>query len=714
VTESFRTIDLQQLRRYKAGGYDLVPLHKWDYTTESPKGPVKRGKTPRDSNWLVREYKGEELKDWIRQGGNIGVRLRPTDLVVDFDPRNVPEGADPLLDLELDFGIRLADYPHVKTGSGGGHWYMRLPTGVRVKNGLPRYPGIEFKAFGRQVVAAGSIHPDTGAIYSWANEVIEAPPVPEALLAAIQKPLRPEVEGVAGEISVEDLAFCLDQLDPRHFRAHDVWFELMMACHSATNGAGLEVFQRWSMMDPEYAHAGDMIAYRWGTLDANEPGGVRLGTLYMHVLDADGQLPRPPINTVFEAYIEADENVLPVPSMQRNQLGQPRPTVANAIEALKAMECELQYDSMRGQRQMLNPRWLQEEYETATVNVDGRTLSMLQGFFIRRFGLELSPGKIKEAVDTLAFQNVVNPLAQWLDSLKWDGKPRLDNWLVRYAGADNTPYTRAVGRATILGAVARAYEPGIKFDTMLILEGPQGTYKSTIVKILGGEYFMAGLPNKELGDKDIIASLSGKWIIEIEELSSMRRSDAEAFKGFLSKQTDTGRLPYEPLAQDYPRRCIFIGTTNPNGSGYLRDSTGNRRFFPVAVGVANPDALQADRDQLFAEAAAAWKADPTEAALLIPKALWGAAAEEQEQRRTEDPWEVAFEDYMAKLDGTVQKISSAELWFNVTTSNAIKATPDQWRRMGAAMARLGWEPTNKVPTGDGRYVRGYKRVEAAK
>jgi len=622
----------------------------------------------------------------------------------------VPAGADPIFDLQLDFGIQLDDYPHVKTGGGGDHWYMKMPEGLRVKNVLPQYPGVEFKALGRQVVAAGSIHPN-GANYLWTNAVSETPSVPEALLIAIQKPTRSEVEGVAGEISVEDLSFCLDQLDPKKFRTHDIWFELMTACHSATNGTGLAVFQNWSMMDPEYAHAGEMIAYRWDSLTADEPGGVRLGTLYMHVLDANGQLPRPKIETVFAPVVEVDGvRVLRAPNMTRFENGQPRPTVANAIEALKAMQPELQYDSMKGQRQMLDPYWLQQEYVTAGEAVDGRTLSMLQGFFIKRFGLELSPGRIKEAVDTLTFANVVNPLAVWLDGQVWDGTPRLDTWLTQYGGVEDNPYTRAVGRSTLLGAVARAYVPGIKFDTMLILEGPQGTYKSTMVKILGGDYYMAGLPNKELGDKDIIAALAGKWIIEIEELSTMRRADAESFKGFLSKQTDTGRLPYEPLAQDYPRRCVFIGTTNPNGSGYLRDSTGNRRFFPVAVGLAKPDDLLRDRDQLFAETAVAWRAQPNETALLIPKALWDVAADEQESRRTEDPWESAFADYMAKIDGTTTRISSSELWFNVTKKNSIDASPDQWKRMGAAMARLGWEATKKVPTGDGRYVRGYKRV----
>lgn len=711
MSEAPRTVELQHLRRYKAGGYELVPLHRWDFKSQGPRGAIERGKTPRDINWLTRQYAGQELKDWIREGGNIGVRLRETDLVVDYDPRNAPEGKDVIFALEIDLGIDLSQYPCVRTGSGGFHWYMRVPEGVRVKNELPEYPGVEFKAFGRQVVAAGSIHPN-GQTYAWTNAIDETPLAPEALLDKIRKPLRPEVQGVAGEISAEDLRFCLDQLDPRKFRSHDVWLELMTACHSATGGSheGLAVFQEWSTSDPDYADAGEMIAYRWDTFDANEPGGVRLGTLYMHVLDADGRLPRPPIEAVFEPItVPEGERVPPRPALVRFENGSPKATVSNCIEALRSMDMGLYYDELANKRRVTDAHWVRQFYPAAGEVIDNAMLSMLQGTLIRMFGLELSPGRIKEAADTLVQEHRVNPLAIWLDSLTWDGVPRLNTWLTRYVGVVSTPYTDAVGRCTLLGAVGRAYKPGIKFDTMLVLEGPQGTYKSTVVRILGGDYYMAGLPSKELGDKDIIAALSGKWIVEIEELSAMRRTDAEAFKGFLSKQVDTGRLPYEPLAQDYPRRCIFIGTTNPSGSGYLRDTTGNRRFYPVEVGKADTAALERDRDQLFAEAAAEWRKDQTEQALLIPQNLWATAAAEQDSRRTEDPMEVAVNEYLSKLDDSVRTLASTELYFNVTRRQPADATMEQWKRLGSAMALAGWKAYNKVPTGDGKRVRGYRR-----
>lgn len=713
MTEPYRTINLQELRRYKANGYDLVPLNRWNYKTETPKGPVDRGKTPRDSNWLTRQYAADELKQWIKDGGNVGVRLRPGDLVVDYDPRNVPEGETPLIDLALDLGIDLSQCPTTRTGSGGNHWYYRMPEGVRVKNELPKYPGVEFKAFGRQVVAAGSIHPN-GTFYAWINDVAEPPVVPEALLAAIQKPLLAEVQGVAGEINAGDLKFCLDQLDPKKFRSHDVWLEIMTASHSATGGSadGLAAFTEWSTSDPDYADAGEQIAYRWQTFDANEPGGVRLGTLYMHVLDAEGQLPRPKIEDVFTRIEQLEgERPVPTPSLVRFDSGVPKSTLANASAALISLDAGWYYNEMSRRKLMRDPHWLQTTYKSATELVDSQALSMLQGHLLEAFGLEVSLSTIRDAVKTLCFKDKVNPLRDWLDSLTWDGTPRLNQWLTLYAGVEPNDYVSAAGRATLLGAVARTYKPGIKFDSMLILEGPQGTYKSTLVTILGGEYYMAGLPNKDLNDKDVIAALLGRWIIEIEELSSMHKSDAESFKGFLSKQEDIGRLAYEPDSDVFPRRCIFIGTTNPNGSGYLRDSTGNRRFFPVMVGIARPNALRAERDQLFAEAVAEWKKDPRPEALVLPESLWGAANEQQDDRRTQDPWELSFAEYIEKMGYEVgAKVSSAELFIIVLKKPATDSSIEMYKRMGVVMGTLGWTPTKHVPTHTGRYVRGYLKV----
>jgi predicted P-loop ATPase len=171
-------------------------------------------------------------------------------------------------------------------------------------------------------------------------------------------------------------------------------------------------------------------------------------------------------------------------------------------------------------------------------------------------------------------------VCDYLDSLEWDGSPRLDKWLVTYAGAEDSSYVRAVGPLTLIAAVRRVRWPGAKFDELPVLESPtQGTDKSTAIRILAvkDDWFTDYLPlNAE--PKVVIERTCGKWIIEAGELSGMRRGDIDKLKGLLSRSADRGRLAYAKFPSEVPRQFIAIGTTN--NREYLKDQT-NRRFWPV-------------------------------------------------------------------------------------------------------------------------------------
>lgn len=203
------------------------------------------------------------------------------------------------------------------------------------------------------------------------------------------------------------------------------------------------------------------------------------------------------------------------------------------------------------------------------------------------------------------------PVAEYLESLTWDGTPRIDNWLVTYCraetvdqdGADITGYVRAVGWRWLVSAVARAVEPGIKVDTVLILEGAQGAKKSTAFDILGGKWF-SGSP-VDIKNKDGMMLAASQWICELAELASLARSETDAQKQFLTSRVDRFRPPYGKAIEAFQRRCVFAGTVNPEKDGsvdYLRDDTGDRRWWPVRVGDVDTVALARDRDQLWAEA----------------------------------------------------------------------------------------------------------------
>ena len=190
----------------------------------------------------------------------------------------------------------------------------------------------------------------------------------------------------------------------------------------------------------------------------------------------------------------------------------------------------------------------------------------------------------------------------YLDALVWDGSPRIERWLIDYAGADDTPYVRAVSSAALITAVRRVRQPGCTLDEMLVLEGPQGAGKSRALRTLAidDDWVTDELP---LTQQQFVETLAGKWIVEASELQGMDKRDIAAFKACLSRSSDELRRPHQLKVSRVPRQSVIIGTTNET-DGYLRDATGNRRFWSVRVQRFDLERLRADRDQLWAEAAA--------------------------------------------------------------------------------------------------------------
>lgn len=248
-----------------------------------------------------------------------------------------------------------------------------------------------------------------------------------------------------------------------------------------------------------------------------------------------------------------------------------------------------------------------------------------------------------QTITHLAGEYKVNPLRIHLKGFKWDGTKRLDNWLTTYLGVKDNEYSRAVGRKWFISAVARGMSPGCQADHMLILEGKQGFGKSQALRIIGGPFyteFSRAMSGPGSNHKDMVHVLSGKLIVEMSELATIKKADIESLKAILTTTVDDARLSYEREARAYPRTNVFAGTTNEVGQAYIADVTGARRFWPVVVGEvgdAKLTLLKQDRDQLWAEAVEAYENGED---------WWGVpaelAAEEQEARQltveTTDPW----------------------------------------------------------------------------
>ena len=266
----------------------------------------------------------------------------------------------------------------------------------------------------------------------------------------------------------------------------------------------------------------------------------------------------------------------------------------------------------------------------------------LAAWIFTEYDIDFAPDTVFGAVKAVARERAFSPVRDYLNGLRWDGVPRIDGLLAKYTGAAATPYHQAVGAKFMIAAVARAMEPGCQVDTMLVLEdSTQGFGKSTFFRVLASsEYFTDDLadPSK----KDAAEQLPGAWFVEMAELSSMRKADVETLKGFLTRRVDRYRPSYGRHVIEQPRGCVFVGTTNE--SEYLKDATGNRRFWPVATATVDLDALARDRDQLWAEAVQRfragerWHIEPTDP-------IWTDVQAAQEDRFQRDPWEAKVRPY---------------------------------------------------------------------
>ena len=273
--------------------------------------------------------------------------------------------------------------------------------------------------------------------------------------------------------------------------------------------------------------------------------------------------------------------------------------------------------------------------------------------------------KAADAVALTGGHHAKDPVREYLQGLVWDGTERLDRLFIDYLGAEDSSYTRAVTRKMFVAAVARCFRPGCKFDQICILSGRQGIGKSLLLSRMGREWFNDSITSFD--GKDARENLRGVWIVELGEMTAFSRSESEAAKQFLSQTEDRYRAAYGRRTVQYPRRCVFFGTSN--SSDFLRDATGNRRYWPIDCSferrtrVVHDDLTPAEVDQLWAEAVARFNAGEE---LILRDELQKAALAEQQAHTERDPWDGDILEFLEKpvpLDWAKRTVDERVAWW---------------------------------------------------
>lgn len=329
--------------------------------------------------------------------------------------------------------------------------------------------------------------------------------------------------------------------------------------------------------------------------------------------------------------------------------GNKQVTVNNFVNAFKSdplLNGLLAYDMLKEAIVFTRPSFTAKGSKKGDL-VNDTDISIIKGRIERMHGI-YNDAKLNDAIERVSSDNAFHPIKMYLESLTWDGVPRIDTFLVEYMGAEDNAYTREAFRKMLLAAVTRIYEPGRKFDTALVFYSEQGVGKSTLIQRLSKGWFNDSLTN--LSGKESYEAIQFAWLVELAELSALRKSDVEAVKNFISKREDTYRGAYARRVKTHKRQCVFFGSTNDDE--FLKDATGNRRFFPVAVKRTRKTRLifepefDAIIDQLWAEAMEGYMLGEALTLSDEAEAIAGGTREEFTERT---PIQGLIEEYLDRL-----------------------------------------------------------------
>lgn len=431
---------------------------------------------------------------------------------------------------------------------------------------------------------------------------------------------------------------------------YDEYLKIGFALHSLdwerSDGTSIafDIWDEWCKQSEHYNLAG--LEEKWRSFGRSARGEVTVASVYHLAREAGwtGGAPDPGPKVVNGVNGTNGHHTLPAAFGGQTPIffpdvtedGAPKSTCTNAAVAVMHMGISCRKDLFH--EKMLVGGHLINQWAG---DMSDDVIQMIRKLIRARYGFDPKVENTRDACTQLCLEHQFDPVCDYLDSLAWDGTPRLDRWLSTYMGAPDTDLNRAIGNLTLIAAVRRAYEPGTKFDQIVVLEGVEGKGKSTAIEILAGRDNFSDQKILGLSDKEQQEAMCGIWLYEIAELTGMRRADTDHVKAFASRTVDRARPAYGRFRVDRPRRAICFATTNDDE--YLKSETGNRRFWPVVTAHIDLAGLARDRDQLWAEAAMREaRGDSTK----LPERLWKQAGEEQRHRKEVDAWLDPISNYL--------------------------------------------------------------------
>jgi predicted P-loop ATPase len=420
----------------------------------------------------------------------------------------------------------------------------------------------------------------------------------------------------------------------------------------------------------------------------------------------------------------------------QSKSGEPRNTLHNARVALNILNVTCRHDVFQNRIWMGYDGEATHELQQVVGEVSDDAIIALRRIASDEFDANFTDQVMLDAVRSIALEHQYNPVRDELDAAEsgWDGQERLDRMAVDYVNAADTPLNRAFIRKTMIAAVRRVRHPGVKYDTITVLESPEGWNKSGFWRVLAGDEYYSDQSIMGQQAREVQEQLSTVWIHENAELAGMRKTDVEVVKAYASRQVDIARPAYGRVVRRQPRHSIDVATTN--NTNYLRSQTGNRRFWPIKVlAPIDMEKLRRDRLQLLGEAA---KYESSGEEITLATELWRDAAIEQDARRVQDAWEDvladmpthAVEDQFGHIetftlaegqreeadyikivyqeDG-LEKVASATVIRYVLQMRHDRLPENVAMRLSAVMKHVGWQrPDNKISIA-GKQVRGYVR-----